>query len=135
MAVSRLAKTPRTLRIVEARLLECVPPLRSLVVQEGVRSAQGIRRCVLPAPSSLRLSTSQLGMARDSPNLDRRYKIRRYGFHGTSHRYVAYRYRQLRNLSPEETNIITLHLGNGCSATAENGRIERTPTTHARSPG
>jgi len=50
--------------------------------------------------------------------LYRRYKIRRYGFHGTSHRYVAYRYRQLRNLSPEETNIITLHLGNGCSATA-----------------
>jgi acetate kinase len=50
--------------------------------------------------------------------LYRRHRLRRYGFHGTSHRYVAYRYRQLRNLSPEETNIITLHLGNGCSATA-----------------
>jgi acetate kinase len=48
----------------------------------------------------------------------RRYKVRRYGFHGTSHRYVAYRYRQLRNISREETNIITLHLGNGCSAAA-----------------
>jgi acetate kinase len=48
----------------------------------------------------------------------RRYKVRRYGFHGTSHRYVAYRYRQLRNLTREETNIITLHLGNGCSAAA-----------------
>ena len=48
----------------------------------------------------------------------RRYKIRRYGFHGTSHRYVAYRYRQIRNLSREQTNIITLHLGNGCSAAA-----------------
>jgi acetate kinase len=50
--------------------------------------------------------------------LYRRYRIRRYGFHGTSHRYVAYRYRQLRNLKHEETNIITLHLGNGCSAAA-----------------
>jgi acetate kinase len=50
--------------------------------------------------------------------LYRRYRIRRYGFHGTSHRYVAYRYRQLRNLKREETNIITLHLGNGCSAAA-----------------
>jgi acetate kinase len=50
--------------------------------------------------------------------LYRRHRIRRYGFHGTSHRYVAYRYRQLRNLKLEETNIITLHLGNGCSATA-----------------
>ena len=50
--------------------------------------------------------------------LYRRYRIRRYGFHGTSHRYVAYRYRQLRNISRDETNIITLHLGNGCSIAA-----------------
>lgn len=48
----------------------------------------------------------------------RRYKVRRYGFHGTSHRYVAYRYRLLRNTPREETNVITLHLGNGCSAAA-----------------
>jgi acetate kinase len=46
----------------------------------------------------------------------RRHRIRRYGFHGTSHRYVAYRYRQLRGIRREETNVITLHLGNGCSA-------------------
>jgi len=50
--------------------------------------------------------------------LYRRYRIRRYGFHGTSHRYVAYRYRHLVGLKPEQTNIITLHLGNGCSACA-----------------
>jgi len=48
----------------------------------------------------------------------RRHRIRRYGFHGTSHRYVAYRYRQLLGLEREATNIITLHLGNGCSAAA-----------------
>ncbi|MEP7273255.1 MAG: acetate kinase [Acidobacteriota bacterium] len=48
----------------------------------------------------------------------RRHSIRRYGFHGTSHRYLAHRYRQLRGLTLEETSIITLHLGNGCSATA-----------------
>jgi acetate kinase len=50
--------------------------------------------------------------------LYRRYRVRRYGFHGTSHRYVAYRYRQLRRIRRDETNIITLHLGNGCSAAA-----------------
>src|SRR5205085_230023 len=48
----------------------------------------------------------------------RRHRIRRYGFHGTSHRYVAYRYRQLRGIERNETNIITLHLGNGCSIAA-----------------
>src|SRR5271169_964653 len=51
-------------------------------------------------------------------HLYRRYRVRRYGFHGTSHRYVAFRYRDLRGLTREQTNIITLHLGNGCSAAA-----------------
>src|SRR5205085_6981330 len=50
--------------------------------------------------------------------LYRRHRVRRYGFHGTSHRYVAYRYRQLRGIEREQTNDITLHLGNGCSAAA-----------------
>ena len=48
----------------------------------------------------------------------RRHRVRRYGFHGTSHRYVAYRYRQLTGKTREETKIITLHLGNGASACA-----------------
>jgi acetate kinase len=52
-----------------------------------------------------------------------RYRIRRYGFHGTSHRYVAYRYRMLRNISREQTNVVSLHLGNGCSAAAIRGGI------------
>jgi acetate kinase len=51
-------------------------------------------------------------------HLYRRHRIRRYGFHGTSHRYVAYRYRLLRDMTREQTNVITLHLGNGCSAAA-----------------
>jgi acetate kinase len=54
-------------------------------------------------------------------HLYRRHRIRRYGFHGTSHRYVAYRYRALRGLTREQTNVITLHLGNGCSAAAIRG--------------
>ncbi len=48
----------------------------------------------------------------------RRYKIRKYGFHGTSHRYIAYRYRKLTGKSVDETNVITCHLGNGSSACA-----------------
>lgn len=48
----------------------------------------------------------------------RRFKVRRYGFHGTSHRYVAYRYRKLVGKPKGEVNVITLHLGNGSSACA-----------------
>lgn len=50
--------------------------------------------------------------------LYRRHGVRRYGFHGTSHRYVAYRYRQFLEIEHNQTNVITLHLGNGCSACA-----------------
>jgi acetate kinase len=50
--------------------------------------------------------------------LYRRHQIRRYGFHGTSHRFVAYRFRQIFNLQREEANLITCHLGNGCSICA-----------------
>src|SRR5215470_9308230 len=56
-------------------------------------------------------------------DLYERHGIRRYGFHGTSHRFVAERYRSLRDLTPEKTDVITLHLGNGCSIAAiEQGR-------------
>ena len=50
--------------------------------------------------------------------LYRRHRVRRYGFHGTSHRYVAWRYRQLTKRSKDDVRIITLHLGNGASACA-----------------
>ncbi len=50
-----------------------------------------------------------------------RHRIRRYGFHGTSHRYVAHRYRRLTGRTREQTNLISLHLGNGCSACAVRG--------------
>jgi len=47
-----------------------------------------------------------------------RYRIRRYGFHGTSHRYVTERFAQLRGSTPDRFKLITCHLGNGCSMTA-----------------
>ena len=47
-----------------------------------------------------------------------KYRIRRYGFHGTSHRYVAGIALQMMQRSSENTNIITCHLGNGASITA-----------------
>jgi acetate kinase len=50
--------------------------------------------------------------------LYRRHRVRRYGFHGTSYRYVAYRYRLLTGRSREQTRVLALHLGNGASACA-----------------
>jgi len=46
------------------------------------------------------------------------HSVRRYGFHGTSHRFVAKQALHLTGLSPERHRIVTAHLGNGCSCTA-----------------
>jgi acetate kinase len=47
-----------------------------------------------------------------------RHQVRRYGFHGTSHAFVAREAARYLGREPEETNLITLHLGNGASAAA-----------------
>jgi acetate kinase len=47
-----------------------------------------------------------------------KYRIRRYGFHGTSHRFVSSRALELLGRKSENTNLITCHLGNGASITA-----------------
>jgi acetate kinase len=55
--------------------------------------------------------------------LYRRYKIRRYGFHGTSHSYVSRRAAEIIGKPIEKLKIITAHLGNGCSMAAVDGGI------------
>jgi acetate kinase len=51
-------------------------------------------------------------------DLHREHHLRRYGFHGTSHRYVAGRAAEYLERPLDSINLITLHLGNGASATA-----------------
>lgn len=55
--------------------------------------------------------------------LYRKYKIRRYGFHGTSHLYVSKKAAELMGKKYEDLRIITAHLGNGCSMAAVNKGI------------
>ena len=50
-----------------------------------------------------------------------KYKIRRYGFHGTSHRYVSERAIALLGKPAAQTNVVTCHLGNGASFAAVKG--------------
>lgn len=60
-------------------------------------------------------------------NLYTKYGIRRYGFHGTSHLYVSRRMAEMLGKPVESLNVITCHLGNGCSITAvEKGRSVET---------
>lgn len=50
-----------------------------------------------------------------------KYKIRRYGFHGTSHKYVSQRAAEIMGKDIKDLNIVTCHLGNGSSVTAVQG--------------
>ena len=50
-----------------------------------------------------------------------KYKLRRYGFHGTSHRYVSERAAAMLGKAPEDVNVVTCHLGNGSSIAAVKG--------------
>lgn len=50
-----------------------------------------------------------------------KYGVRRYGFHGTSHRYVSKRCAKLMGKDIKDTKIVTCHLGNGSSITAVDG--------------
>jgi acetate kinase len=54
-------------------------------------------------------------------SLAQRWQIRRYGFHGTSHAYVARQTASLLGIELTSANVITLHLGNGASACAVRG--------------
>lgn len=52
-----------------------------------------------------------------------KYRIRRYGFHGTSHRYVSEKTAEVLGRDLNKVNVITCHLGNGCSlAAVKNGK-------------
>lgn len=51
------------------------------------------------------------------------HDVRRYGFHGTSHRYVSRQAAKLLGRPLEDLHLVTVHLGNGCSATAVRGGL------------
>jgi acetate kinase len=114
---------------VMAALRECVPlaPLHNPANITGIEAA---RACL---PSVPMVGVFDTAFHQTMPDrafiyplpyrLYQEHKIRRYGFHGTSHRYVALRAGAILNREPGELNLITCHLGNGASVCAvQDGR-------------
>jgi acetate kinase len=54
-------------------------------------------------------------------DLAQKHKVRRYGFHGTAHQYMLEQYARVKGIDPAQATLITLQLGNGCSAAAIRG--------------
>ncbi|MFJ3661505.1 acetate kinase [Streptomyces sp. NPDC090119] len=113
--------------LTEIERLIPVAPLHNPANLTGIRTAMALRPdlpqvAVFDTAFHTSMPESSARYAID-PKLADRYRIRRYGFHGTSHAYVSRETARLLGKAPEEVNVIVLHLGNGASASAvERGR-------------
>ncbi|MFK4223337.1 acetate kinase [Streptomyces sp. NPDC019890] len=102
-----------------------VAPLHNPANITGIRTAQALRPdlpqvAVFDTAFHTTMPESAARYAIDIETADA-HRIRRYGFHGTSHAYVSRRTAALLGKDPSEVNVIVLHLGNGASASAVAG--------------
>ncbi|WP_189957049.1 acetate kinase [Streptomyces alanosinicus] len=113
--------------LAEIERLIPVAPLHNPANLTGIRTAQALRPdlpqvAVFDTAFHTTMPESAARYAIDPKTADR-HRIRRYGFHGTSHAYVSRETARLLGKDPSEVNVIVLHLGNGASASAvEKGR-------------
>ncbi|MEV0488758.1 acetate kinase [Streptomyces atratus] len=111
--------------LAEIERLVPVAPLHNPANIIGIRTAQALR------PDLPQVAVFDTAFHTTMPEYAARYaidvetadahRIRRYGFHGTSHAYVSRKAAELLGRTPEEVNVIVLHLGNGASASAVAG--------------
>ncbi|KND39619.1 acetate kinase [Streptomyces acidiscabies] len=111
--------------LAEIERLIPVAPLHNPANLTGIRTAQALRPdlpqvAVFDTAFHTTMPESAARYAIDVATADE-YRIRRYGFHGTSHAYVSRATAELLGKAPEEVNVIVLHLGNGASASAVRG--------------
>lgn len=104
-----------------------VAPLHNPANLTGIRTAQALRPdlpqvAVFDTAFHTTMPESAARYAIDRETADA-HRVRRYGFHGTSHAYVSRATAALLGKAPEDVNVIVLHLGNGASASAVRGGL------------
>ncbi|MEU5901238.1 acetate kinase [Streptomyces venezuelae] len=109
----------------EIERLVPVAPLHNPANITGIRTAQALRPdlpqvAVFDTAFHTTMPESAARYALDVKTADE-HRVRRYGFHGTSHAYVSRKTAELLGRAPEDVNVIVLHLGNGASASAVRG--------------
>ncbi|WP_077796677.1 acetate kinase [Streptomyces sp. JHA26] len=111
--------------LTEIERLVPVAPLHNPANLTGIRTARAFRPdlpqvAVFDTAFHTTIPESAARYAID-PKIADRHRIRRYGFHGTSHAYVSRETARLLGRAPSEVNVIVLHLGNGASVSAVEG--------------
>ena len=98
-------------------------PLHNPSSISGIHAARKVLGTAVPMVAAFDTSFHQTMPERAATyalpyELATKHKLRRYGFHGLAHQYSAMRYGELSGKAADQINIVTLHLGNGCSACA-----------------
>ncbi|WP_406473327.1 acetate kinase [Streptomyces sp. NBC_01615] len=111
--------------LAEIERLIPVAPLHNPANLTGIRTAMALRPdlpqvAVFDTAFHTTMPESAARYAIDVKTADE-HRIRRYGFHGTSHAYVSRATAELLGKAPQDVNVIVLHLGNGASASAVRG--------------
>ena len=114
--------------VVNEKVIEAIEECCELGPLHNPHNLTGIRACEEIMPGIPQVAVFDTGFHQTMPayaymyalpyEYYEKYKIRRYGFHGTSHRYVSLRAAELLGKKPEEINVVTCHLGNGSSIAA-----------------
>ncbi len=114
--------------LIDNTVIDAIEQLIPLAPLHNPANLAGIRICRAHAPHIPQVAVFDTAFHQTIPEhaylyalphaLYQQFKIRRYGFHGTSHSYVATKAAQYLERPLEKLNIISLHLGNGASAAA-----------------
>jgi len=114
--------------LVDRQALEAIEALIPLAPLHNPANLEGIRTLMNLSPNTPQIALFDTAFHHQMPEVACRYAlseeiftrlhVRRYGFHGLSHRYLRDEAAKLLGKTPEQCNLITLHLGNGASAAA-----------------
>jgi len=125
------AEAFKTSALITKSVLRSVSKLSNLAPLHNPPSVLGIKACMALLKDIPQVAVFDTSFHQTMPAyaytygipyaLYKRYGIRRYGFHGTSHRYVSVEAARRLNMPLKRLKLITFHLGNGCSVTAVKG--------------
>ncbi|MBP5288297.1 MAG: acetate kinase [Clostridia bacterium] len=117
--------------LVDDKVIEAIEECCELGPLHNPHNLTGIRACEEIMPGVPQVAVFDTGFHQTMPKYAylyalpyeyyEKYKIRRYGFHGTSHRYVSMRAAAMLGKDPKDLKLVTCHLGNGSSIAAVQG--------------
>lgn len=114
--------------VVTPQVIEDIEAVSPLAPLHNPAHLVGLRACIAALPHVPQVAVFDTAFHQTMPreaytyavpqSLYRDYGVRRYGFHGTSHRYVSAEAVRFLGLDPRDHGVVVAHLGNGASATA-----------------